>query len=236
MICKPAKRTCARPTAHSADFLPAVPRTNSHHSTLTSVHATNGRGPYGNASFPGNCSGLFIRDLLIYYRPKRVLDPMTGSGTCRDVCKELHIECHSYDLTTGFDAADSKNYATLEAFDFVWLHPPYFRMISYNEDWRCLSNAASLDGFLFLLRTVMRNCKSVLSRDGRLAILIGDGKEDGRYLALPFRTFALAEEERLTLAAPEIIRLSHGTSSARKRYSTNFIPRVHDVCLVLRHA
>ena len=41
--------------------------------------------------------------------------------------------------------------------------------------------------------------------------------------------------EGLVLAAPEIIRFSHGTTSARqKEYSSSFIPWLHDVCLVLR--
>lgn len=228
---------CCTPSGkQSAWVSPATPRTTSPHPKLTSIHSANGRGPYGDSSFRGNCSGLLIRDLLLYFRPNRVLDPMTGSGTCRDVCQELRIECDSHDLTTGFDAAEGDNFSGVGEYDFVWLHPPYHRMVRYNDDWRCLSNAPTLDGFLLLLGAVIRNCKSVLSGRGRLAILIGDGKEDGRYQALPFRTFNLAEREGLTLAAPEIIRFSHGSSSSRKRYTSSFIPRLHDVCLVLRHA
>jgi hypothetical protein len=34
---------------------------------------------------------LLIRDLLKYYQPRRVLDPMAGSGTCKDVCTELQM-------------------------------------------------------------------------------------------------------------------------------------------------
>src|SRR5262249_22086675 len=56
-------------------------------------------------------------------------------------------------------------------------------------------------------------------------------------LALPFRTMNAAAAEGLELAAPEIIRFSHGTTSARtKAYPVSLIPRVHDVCLVLRRS
>src|SRR5215210_4500027 len=100
--------------------LPGSPTTASPVPGLTSVHATPGRGDYGDAGYRGNCSGLLIRDLLMYCRPRRVLDPMTGGGTCRDVCRELGIECVSKDVRSGFDAADSLSYRGLGEFDFVW--------------------------------------------------------------------------------------------------------------------
>ena len=81
--------------------LPTIPRTPSPVPWLTSLHATEGRGAYGHSAFRGNCSGLLIHDLLRFFRPRRVLDPMTGSGTCRDVCVELEIPCVSFDLQQG---------------------------------------------------------------------------------------------------------------------------------------
>src|SRR4051794_20461596 len=82
---------------HAADVprtvpLPAIPESGSPVPWLTSIHGTPGRGNYGDAGYRGNCSGLLIKDLLQFYRPRRVLDPMEGSGTCRDVCREVRIE------------------------------------------------------------------------------------------------------------------------------------------------
>ena len=214
--------------------LPQAPLTKSPVPWLTSIHATEGRGPYGDSKYRGNCSGLLIRDLLLYYRPVRVLDPMSGGGTCWDVCHALDIPCVSFDLRQGFDATDSACYASLGVCDFVWLHPPYWNMIRYNDHPRCLSNAPTLDAFVDSLRTVLRNCASVLSPAGQVAILMGDGKHQGRYMGLPFRTFSAAAEEGYELAAPEIIRFGHGSTSSQKAYSFSFIPRLHDVCLVLK--
>jgi len=214
--------------------LPQAPQTKSPVPSLTSIHAKDGRGQYGSAAFRGNCSGLLIRDILQYFRPAKVLDPMAGSGTCRDVCLELGISCQSFDLSEGADATDPATYHGLSDFDFVWLHPPYWKVIRYGNDPRCLSNAPTLDAFLFRLQTVLENCAAVLSSTGRMAVLMGDGKDEGEYLGLPFRTLEVAARAGLWLAAPEIVRFAHGTKSARKSYSKSFIPRLHDICLILK--
>lgn len=214
--------------------LPPIPQTASPTPWLTSIHATPGRGDYGDPRFRGNCSGLLIRDLLMFFQPRHLLDPMCGSGTCADVCRELGIPCKSFDLRSGFDATDAARYRSLGRFDFIWLHPPYWRIVRYSDDPRCLSNAPTLREFLRRLRIVVHNCAAVLSEKGHLAILMGDGKHKGEYLGLPFRTMNIAAAERLHLACPEIIRFSHGATSSTKQYPTSFIPRLHEVCLVLK--
>lgn len=227
--------TEAKSVGHAARLvLPEAPETLSPVPGLTSVHATPGRGPYGDSRYRGNCSGLLIRDLLRFYRPKRVLDPMDGGGTCGDVCRELNIEYEGRDLKRGFDATSPEPFASLGCFDFIWMHPPYFQMVRYNPDVpQCLSNAESPRMFSELMRRVLRNCRGVLSPRGKLAILIGDGKFNGEYLGLPFRMMNAAAAEGYWLAAPEIIRFGHGATSSKQSYSGAFIPRVHDVCLVL---
>lgn len=215
--------------------LPEMPSTRSPVPWLTSIHASEGRGPYGDARYRGNCSGLLIRDLLLYYRPRRVFDPMSGSGTCRDVCRELDITCVSSDLHKGFDVTAPECFLELGEFDFIWLHPPYWNMIRYGDNPQCLSNAPTRAAFCDSLRLMFQHVGSVLARNGRLCVLMGDGKDNDHYMALPFRTFIAAEQEGYRLAAPEIIRFSHGTTSSSKRYSSSFIPRLHDVCLILRH-
>lgn len=215
--------------------LPRAPRTASPAPWLTSIHAAEGRGPYGDPGYRGNCSGLLIRDLLLYFRPKRVFDPMSGGGTCRDVCKELDITCVSSDLHRGFDATDADCFLDLGEFDLVWLHPPYWNMVKYGDSPQCLSNAPTLGAFVDSLRLVFRNMANVLAPNGRLCVLMGDGKHEGDYLGLPFRTFAAAEAEGLKQAAPEIVRFGHGATSSTRSYSFSFIPRLHDVCLVFKH-
>lgn len=201
---------------------------------LTSIHSTPGRGPYGSARFRGNCSGLLIRDLLAYFRPGNVLDPMTGSGTCMDVCEELNIPCRSLDLSSGFDACQPGALSTLGAFDFIWRHPPYWNLIAYNDDACCLSQAATLEEYVTRVSMLIANCRDALASGGKLAILIGDICRHGAFFALPFHIMNSAMAADLELAAPEIIRFAHGTSSSKKHYSSRFIPRLHDICFILR--
>jgi hypothetical protein len=214
--------------------LPEVPKTASPVPWLTSIHATPGRGDFGDPAYRGNCSGLLIKDLLLFYQPRLVLDPMQGGGTCRDVCMSLGIPYEGRDLKTGFDATRPESFAGLGTFDFIWLHPPYWNMVRYNErDRRCLSSQPSVTEFVNGLKAVFRNCRAALAPGGHLAVLMGDGKHEGKYLALPFRTMNAAVTEGYWLAAPEIIRFSHGATSSSKVYRSSFIPRLHDVCLVL---
>lgn len=210
------------------------PQSRSHVPELTSIHSTPGRGPYGDSKYRGNCSGLLIRDLMRYYRPRRVLDPMAGSGTCGDVCRELGIPCDSFDLKTGFDAVKGESFDWLPKYDFIWLHPPYWNLIRYSNDPRCLSNALTDSEFYDKLIKVFQNCRKSLNSWGKLAVLIGDICRKGNYKAIPFKVFNAATICGFRLAAPEIIRFSYGASSSRRTYGHSFIPRLHDVCLVLR--
>ncbi len=212
--------------------LPAAPVNGNPVSGLTSIHAARRRGPYGSAKYRGNCGGYLIKDLITYFRARRVLDPMTGSGTCRDVCRELGVPCTSMDVRYGQDAADPHLYEALPPVDFVWLHPPYYRQIVYNDDPKCLSNAPTLDAFLDRMQLVLRNCRSVLNRHGKIAVLIGGYSHHGRYMPLPHLLVERARREGLWLACTEIIRLQYGNTSSTKTYRSSFIPGLHDQCLV----
>src|SRR5436305_8097809 len=118
-------------TPSAIAVLPQAPENASPVPGLTSLYHKTWRGNYGDARYPGNCGGELIKDLLRYFRPKHVLDPMTGSGTCRDVCDELGIDCHARDIRFGFDACGPANYRDLPRFDFMWVHPPYSRQRLY---------------------------------------------------------------------------------------------------------
>jgi len=116
-------------------LLPKPPINQSPVPHLTSLYHFHQAGPYGNRSYPGNCGGYLIRDLFRYFKPRRVFDPMTGSGTCRDVCRELGLACLSLDIRQGFDATNPESYADLKrgSFDFIWAHPPYWRQKVYSS-------------------------------------------------------------------------------------------------------
>src|SRR5208337_2369098 len=88
--------------------LPRAPKTASPVPHLTSLYHFHRAGEYGDRTWPGNCGGNLIKHLLAYFKPGLVFDPMSGSGTCNDVCKEMGIACMAWDIHEGFDACNPK--------------------------------------------------------------------------------------------------------------------------------
>lgn len=220
-------------TSPAIALLPRAPRNASPVPGLTSLYHKAYRGPYGNAGYPGNCGGELIKDLLRYFQPKRVLDPMTGSGTCADVCRELGIECVSFDIRDGKDACDAKSYEGIGSFDFIWIHPPYWRQKEYTVDPRDLSACESLAGFLNRYHLLILRSEEALKKGGKVAILMGDYSDrQAGFVPLVYHTKRLAFATGLKQSCADIIRFSHGASSSTKTYQSSFIPGLHDVCSI----
>lgn len=210
--------------------LPLAPITASPVPELTSLYHNGRAGEYGARGYPGNCGGNLIRDLLRFFKPASLFDPMTGSGTCRDVCKELGIYCWSSDLRQGFDACRPTFH---EAFAFCWLHPPYWRQKLYSQDARCLSRAPTLDAFLERYQMLLKNSAKAVMPGGKVAVLMGDYQDrEAGFVSLVFYTKLLAFRAGLRQCCTDIIRFSHGASSSKKVYRSSFIPGLHDVCMV----
>lgn len=214
--------------------LPLAPRNASPVPHLTSLYHFHRAGEYGDRSWPGNCGGNLIKDLLNYFKPIGLaFDPMSGSGTAGDVCQELGIPCFSFDIHQGFDACDPKDFPEANTFDFIWAHPPYWRQKEYSPDPRDLSRSPTLDHFLRRYGQFVRNCAGALKSGGKLAILMGDYSDrDAGYVPLVYHTKRLAFAAGLEQHCTDIIRFSHGASSSKKVYRSSFIPGLHDVCMI----
>jgi hypothetical protein len=213
--------------------LPRAPLNGSPVPSLTSLYHKAFAGPYGDRSYPGNCSGELIKDLMRYFQPHLVLDPMAGSGTCQDVCTELEIPCVSFDLRDGVDACDPLSYPQAR-FDFVWIHPPYWRQKKYTDDPRDLSNAANLEEFLARYQRLFWRMAEVMEIGGKLAVLMGDyADREAGYCPLVYHTKRLAFAAGFRQHCTDIIRFSHGASSSKKTYRSSFIPGLHDVVTIL---
>lgn len=212
--------------------LPEAPITGSPVPHLTSLYHSAEAGNYGDRGYPGNCGGNLIKDLFRFFKPRSVFDPMTGSGTCRDVCEELSIYCHSSDLREGKDACDGSQFPR-DCFEFAWIHPPYWRMKLYTEDSRDLSRTPTLGAFLDRYQLLIDNCAGAVIPGGKVAILMGDYSDrEAGYMPLVFYTKLLAFRAGLRQCCTDIIRFSHGNSSSKKVYKSSFIPGLHDVCVI----
>jgi hypothetical protein len=212
--------------------LPIAPINGSPVPHLTSLYHFDRAGEYGDRSYPGNCGGNLIKDLVRFFRARSVFDPMTGSGTCRDVCRELGVYCYSSDLHQGQDACDASRYPR-GCFELAWVHPPYWRQKLYTADPRDLSRTPTLEAFLDRYRLLIENCAGSLVPGGKLAVLMGDYSDRAAgYVPLVYHTKRLAFAAGLRQCCTDIIRFSHGASSGKKVYRSSFIPGLHDVCTV----
>lgn len=151
--------------------LPMAPLNASPVPHLTSLYHFDRAGEYGDRKWPGNCGGNLIKDLLTYFKPGMVFDPMSGSGTARDVCQEMGIPCFAFDIHQGFDACDAAQFPEPESFDFIWAHPPYWRQKLYSDDLRDLSRCTTLEDFLRRYGQFIRNSAQALKPGGKVELI-----------------------------------------------------------------
>ena len=212
--------------------LPRAPLNASPVPHLTSLYHFHRAGDYGDRSYPGNCGGNLIKDLLRYFKPSQRLRSHDRLGTCRDVCKELGIYCLSSDLHQGQDACDASQFPR-GCFEFAWIHPPYWRQKLYTDDPRDLSRTPTLEAFLERYRLLIENCAGALKPGGKLAILMGDYSDrQAGFVPLVYYTKRLAFEAACGSTAPTSSAFRHGASSSKKVYRSSFIPGLHDVCMI----
>ncbi|MFH1747364.1 MAG: hypothetical protein ABIG44_10015 [Planctomycetota bacterium] len=191
---------------------------------------------WGRADYRGNCDGRLFLGLLLRYKPKRVADPMMGSGTTRDVVawlnhrEDMGIEYWGGDLKTGFNLHGQD---LPGEFDFVWLHPPYWNIVRYSDDPRDLSTCDEYKHFIERLRLCLTRCYRALVPGGRLAVLVGDVRRKGAYT--PIVRDLLNMEGELGRLRSVIIKLQHNCQSDRTAYAAmEDVPIQHEYCVVFR--
>jgi hypothetical protein len=197
---------------------------------LTSVLRYPERGPWGRGSYSGNCTGYLLIDLIDYFKPSSVFDPMEGSGTTREVCFDLKVDYEGRDLKTGFDLLSSP--MPDRHFDLVFWHPPYWNSFRYSQHPNDLSTAAKPADYLERLRAGFERLREVVAPDGRLVILIGDGRKNG--VCYPMHCDLIAWKV-LPLDAVLIKDGAHERQAQHFRYGpSKFIPTLHEYVLIFK--
>ena len=144
-----------------------------------------------------------------------VLDPFLGSGTTLIECRrlgrngvgiELNAEVaaraeelvrqektrHSVrtEIVTGdartIDARRTLDNLGAKKVQLLIMHPPYHDIISFSDDDKDLSNAASTEEFLKMFGEVLDNLDPVLERGRYFALVIGDKYSKGEWIPLGF--------------------------------------------------
>lgn len=138
-----------------------------------------------------------------------VVDPMCGSGTTLDVCKDLARRRLGYDLgPTRPDIlrADARKLPIENAMvDFVFVDPPYSTHVEYSDDPLCIGKLdASAGGgsptndYYRSMKQVIAEIARVLKPGGHLALYVSDSLKNaaggGAFEPIGFRLFALMSE------------------------------------------
>lgn len=195
---------------------------------LTSLLRYSERGPWGASRYFGNCSGFLVVDLLDYLKPKSLFDPMEGSGTAGDVCFDFEVEYCGRDLQQGFDLLSSP--LPESQFDLIFWHPPYWPGHQYSAHPNDLSSAKNIKQFLLALHAAFTRLLGCLAPNGHLALLIGDGRKQGRFY--PIHT-EIIQWQLLRLETVLVKEGDHQRRAQFFRYGpTPFIPTLHEYVLL----
>jgi len=194
---------------------------------LKSVVRYNDRGPWGDAKFPGNTSGYLLVDLIDYYQPKFILDPMEGSGTTGDVAFDMgDIPYLGLDIRNGFDLVGDE---VEGKYDLIFWHPPYHDAIDYDIPHpNNLSRCPSLGDYLDKLKLCMDKLLGHLAAEGHLCILCSDPRKDG--VIQPIHSAIVGFNLAILEAA--LIKSIEGRSRYFDYGNAPFIPIVHEYVLI----
>jgi len=159
-----------------------------------------GSTPKGNNKYPGVTPAFIIWNLIKRYTEPGdlVLDPMCGSGTTIDVCKEEGRRVIGYDIVSvrpDIIENDARNIPLEDnSVDLVFIDSPYGDNIKYNPSPNSIGNiSAETDEFYGELEKVMKEAHRVLKPGKVLGWLIGD-----QWVKKRFTPVGLKVYERLT--------------------------------------
>lgn len=152
--------------------------------------------PKGDNTYSGVTPALIIYNLIWKYtKPGDVIvDPMCGSGTSIDVCKEEKRKAIGYDISPVRKDViqNDARHIPLDAnsVDMVFIDPPYGDNIRYNEHPDDIGMISSdSEQYYDELEKVMIESRRIL-KDGKiLAWLIGDQWLGKRFTPVGFKTY-----------------------------------------------
>ncbi len=152
--------------------------------------------PKGDNKYPGVTPALIIYNMIWRYTDPGdlVVDPMAGSGTTLDVCREEKRRCICYDIApTRPDVIqnDSRKIPLEDnSVDMIFVDSPYGDNIRYNDHPDCIGKISSeSEKFYDELEKVMKECHRILKPGKVLGWLIGDQWVKNKFTPVGFKVY-----------------------------------------------
>lgn len=155
-----------------------------------------GKTPKGNNKYAGVTPAFIIYNMVMRYtKPgELVLDPMAGSGTTLDVCKEEGRKCIGYDIVSTRPDITQNDARKLplddNSVDMIFIDSPYGDNIKYNEHPDNFGEISAEDErFYTELDKTMKECARVLKPGRVLGWLIGDQWVKKKFTPVGFKIY-----------------------------------------------
>jgi DNA modification methylase len=179
-----------------------------------------GKTPKGNNKYPGVTPAFIIWNLLQRYTEPNdlVLDPMCGSGTTIDVCKEENRRVICYDIAPARPEIIQNDSRTIplpdEHVDMIFVDSPYGDNIRYNENPNCIGKISSeTETFYEELEKVIKECHRVLKKGKVIGWLIGDQWVKKKFTPVGFKVYQILDKYFETVDVICVVRRGQSSNT-----------------------
>lgn len=155
-----------------------------------------GKTPKGSNKYAGVTPAFIIYNMVRRYTDPGdlVLDPMSGSGTTLDVCKEEGRRCAAFDIAPPRPEVlrnDARKIPLADSsVDMIFIDSPYGDNIDYNDQAGNIGRlSAETDEFYDELEKVMVECHRVLKPGKVIGWLIGDQWVKKKFTPVGFNVY-----------------------------------------------
>ncbi len=157
--------------------------------------------PHGDNKYPGVTPAFIIWNLLQRYTVENdlVVDPMCGSGTTIDVCKEENRRVLGFDIVPYRDdiiPADARKLPLVNSIvDFIFIDSPYSNNIHYNDHPDNIGHTScESPRFYKELEKVAQELHRILKKGKYLAWIIADQAKKEKFTPVGYKLYSILEK------------------------------------------
>jgi len=179
-----------------------------------------GKMPKGNNKYPGVTPAFIIWNLVQRYTQPGdlVVDPMAGSGTTIDVCKEEGRQVIGYDIAPAHPEVISNDARNIpledNSVDLVFIDSPYSDNVRYSDHPDCIGKISCEDEHFFEeLEKVALEAHRILRPGKVLGWLIGDQWVKKKFTPVGFKLYQCLSKYFQTIDAICVVRRGQASNT-----------------------